>query len=136
MDAGRQFYRHFRIGRSRQRINGICVGGIRLLQERKRDQEMKKWLWAAAAALIAIGFAILSRDEKAAVKAGAQRDALIKEGSGRAKAAAHKAGIKADRHQENAVEAAKVGQAVVDKVGKNNEGIRDVLDGWRSDRVQ
>ncbi len=86
--------------------------------------------------LIAVGFAILGRDEKAAAKAGAQRDALIKEGSGRAKAKAHKAGIKADAHQRNAVKAAEVGQAALDKVGKNDENIRDILDGWSSDRVQ
>ena len=92
---------------------------------------MKKWLWAAAAALIAIGFAILSRDEKAAVKAGAQRDALIKEGSGRAKAKAHKMGIKADKHQANAVKAGKVGQKVVDKVGTQGETVSSILDSWR-----
>ena len=97
---------------------------------------MKKWLWGAAAILIAIGFAILGRDEKAAVKASAQRDALIKEGSGRAKAKAHKMSIKADKHQNNAVEAAKVGQAIVDKVGSNNESVSSILDGWHSDRVQ
>ena len=97
---------------------------------------MKRWLWAIAAFLIAVGFAMLGRDEKAAAKAGAQRDALILDGSGRAKAKAHKAGIKADRHQENAKEAAKVGQAIVDKVGKNSESVSSILDGWRADRVQ
>lgn len=97
---------------------------------------MKKWLWAAAAFLIAVGFAILGRDEKAAAKAGAQRDALIKEGSGRAKRNAHLAGIKADIHQRNAVKAAEVGQAAIDKIGKNNESVRSILDSWRSDRVQ
>ncbi len=97
---------------------------------------MKKWLWGVAAILIAVGFAILGRDEKAAAKAGAQRDALIKEGSGRAKRKAHLAGIKADIHQANAVKAAEVGQAVVDKVGKNNESVRSILDSWSADRVQ
>ncbi len=97
---------------------------------------MKKWLWGLAAVLIGVGFAILNRDEKAAAKAGAQRDALILEGSGRAKAKAHKAGIKADKHQANAVKAAEVGRAVVDKVGKNSESVSSILDGWRADRVQ
>lgn len=97
---------------------------------------MKKWLWAAAALLIAVGFAILGRDEKAAVKAGAQRNALILDGSGRAKRKAYLAGIKADIHQRNAEKAAEVGQAAIDKVGKNHESVRNILDGWRSDRVQ
>lgn len=96
---------------------------------------MKKWLWGVAAVLIAVGFAILGRDEKAAAKAGAQRDALIKEGSGRAKHKAHLAGIKADAHQANAVKAAEVGQAVVDKVGSQNESVRSILDSWSADRV-
>jgi len=96
---------------------------------------VKRWLWAAAALLIAVGFAILGRDEKAAAKAGAQRDALILEGSGRAKAKAHQAGIKADKHQANAVKAAEVGQAAIDKVGSNSESVSSILDGWRADRV-
>lgn len=92
---------------------------------------MNKWFWGIATFLIAVGFAILGRDEKAAAKAGAQRDALIKEGSGRAKAKAHKLGIKADKHQANAVKAGEVGQRVVDNVGKNSETIGSVLDSWR-----
>ena len=92
---------------------------------------MRKWLWAAAALLIAIGFGILGRDEKAAAKAGAQQDALIKEGSGRAKRKAHLAGIKADIHQANAVKAGEVGRKVMDKVGTNNESMADLLDSWR-----
>lgn len=92
---------------------------------------MSKWFWMVATFLIAVGFAILGRDEKAAAKAGAQRDALIKEGSGRAKAKAHKLGIKADKHQANAVKAGEVGKKVVDNVGKNSETISSVLDSWR-----
>jgi len=97
---------------------------------------MKKLLWAIAGGLILFGFTILGRDEKAAVKAGDQRDALIKEGSGRAKRKAHLAGIKADKHQANAVKAAEVRQAVIDKVGSNNESVRDLLDSWSADRVR
>jgi len=97
---------------------------------------MKKWLWAAAAFLIAIGFSILGRDERKARRAENQRDGLLLIGSGNAKHKAHLAGIKADKHQANAKKAAEVGQAAIDKVGSQNESVRNILDSWRSDRVQ
>jgi len=97
---------------------------------------VKKWLYAAAAILIAIGFSILGRDARAAKKAGDQRDQLLLEGSGRAKRKAHLAGIKADMLQKDAENAAKFGQAAVDKVGSNDETMRDILDRWNADRVQ
>ena len=92
---------------------------------------MKKWLYAAAGILVLIGMSILGRPAKAQAKAEKQRDSLILDGSGRAKAKAHKAGIKADRHQENAVKAADEGQKVMDKVGTDNESMADLLDSWR-----
>ena len=68
---------------------------------------MKKWLYAAAA--------VLSR---------------------RSRDKAMKAGRKADVLQADAERAAEVGQAAIDKVGSNDETMRDLLDNWRSDRVQ
>ena len=92
---------------------------------------MKKWLYALAGFLVVVGFSILGRDERRAKKAGAQRDALLVDGSKAAKEKAKKAGEKADKLQAQAAEAAKVGEAVVNDVGSNNETIASVLDGWR-----
>jgi len=92
---------------------------------------MKKWLYAAAGLLALFAFYILGGPSRAAVKAGKQRDDLILEGSGRAKAKAHKAGIKADKHQRNAVVAGEQGKKIMDKVGTNDESMADLLDSWR-----
>ncbi len=92
---------------------------------------MKKFLYWAAGGLALLAFWILSGPSKAAAKAGKQRDDLILEGSGKAKAAAHKAGIKADKHQRNAVVAGKQGKIIMDRVGENNESMADLLDSWR-----
>ena len=92
---------------------------------------MKKWLYWAAGGLAVLAFYILGGPARGQAKAEKQRDDLIMDGSGRAKAKAHKAGIKADRHQENAVKAAGEGQKVMDKVGANNESMADLLDGWK-----
>jgi hypothetical protein len=91
---------------------------------------MKKWWYAAGALLLAIGLGILGgpgRKEKKLVK---QRDDLILEGSGRAKAEAHQKGIQADKHQANAVKAAEAGKKAMDRAGKN-ESTADLLDSWR-----
>lgn len=92
---------------------------------------MKKWLYAAAGGLALLAFWILGGPSRAATKAGEQRDALILDGSGKAKAAAHKAGIKADAHQKNAVIAGEQGKKIMDKVGTNDESMADLLDSWR-----
>ena len=92
---------------------------------------MKKWLYWAAGALALVAFWVLGGPQRAAVKAGKQRDDLILEGSGRAKAKAHKAGIKADKHQRNAVVAGKQGKIIMDRVGENDESMADLLDSWR-----
>ena len=94
---------------------------------------LKGWLFAAAALLIGLGFSILGADKRRAKAAEVQRDDLLLVGSKKAKAKAAKADKRANKHQGNAVEAAKVGQAVVDKVGTENEDISSILDGWRSD---
>jgi len=91
---------------------------------------MKRWLLALGAGLLALGFIILTRDEKAAAKAGAQRDALILDGSKRAQKKAEQQGKKADKLQADAIEAGKIGKAVVDKVGTNSETIGSILDNW------
>lgn len=96
---------------------------------------MKKWLYAAAGILLAVGFAILGRDGRAAIIAGKQRDALILDKTKVAQVKAEKLGKKADKLQADAKEAAKVGQAAIDKVGATDENMRDVLDSWRSDSV-
>ncbi len=92
---------------------------------------MKKWWYALAGLLVLAGLSILGKPSKAQVKAEGQRDDLLLAGSGRAKAAAHKAGIKADAHQRNAVVASEAGKKVMDKVGTNNESMADLLDSWR-----
>ncbi len=97
---------------------------------------MKQWLYAAAAFLIALGFAVLGMDARRAKKAEASRDELILDESKKAQAKAKKAGIKADKLQADAAKAAEAGQAAIDKVGTKDETMRDILDSWRSDRVQ
>lgn len=92
---------------------------------------MKKYLYWAAGALALLAFHILGGPARAAAKAGQQRDDLILEGSGRAKAKARKAGIKADAHQRNAVVAGEQGKKVMDSVGANDESMADLLDSWR-----
>lgn len=97
---------------------------------------MKAWLYALAGALAVLAFSILSGPGRKVKKLTQQRDDLILEGSTKAKAKAQAAGIKADKHQANALEAGRIGQAVIDTVGQNDESIRSVLDSWRADRVQ
>lgn len=92
---------------------------------------MKKFLYWAAGGLALLAFWILGGPGRAATKAGKQRDDLLLAGSGRAKAKAHKAGIKADKHQRNAVAAGKQGKIIMDKVGTNDESMADLLDSWR-----
>lgn len=92
---------------------------------------MKKWLYAAAGGLALLAFWILGGPERKVKKLTTQKDALLLDGSGRSRHKAHLLGIKADKHQRNAVEAEKVGQATVDKVGTQSETISSVLDSWR-----
>ena len=92
---------------------------------------MKKWLYWAAGALAILAFYILGGPERKVKKLTAMRDELILDGSGRAKAKAHQLGIKADKHQLNAVEAEKVGKATLDKVGTQGETVSSILDSWR-----
>ena len=92
---------------------------------------MKKWWYAALGALALLAFHLLTAPERKEKKLRGQRDDLILEGSGRAKAKAHQKGIQADKYQKNAVKAAEVGKKVMDNVGKNSESTADLLDSWR-----
>ncbi len=92
---------------------------------------MKKWLYWAAGGLAILAFYVLGGPERKVKKLTEQRDALILDGSGKAKAKATKKGEKADKLQADALSAAKVGKEVVDNVGKNGESMRDMLDSWR-----
>ncbi len=96
---------------------------------------MKKWLYWAAGGLAILAFYILGGPERKVKKLTEQKDALLLDGSGRAKAKAHQLGIKADKHQLNAVEAEKIGQSTVDKVGTQGETVSSILDSFRSDSV-
>lgn len=98
---------------------------------------MRKWYYWAAGALALLAFYILGGPERKIKKLTKQRDDLILEGSGRAKAKAHQLGIKADKHQQNALEAERVGKITVDKVGTQGETVSSILDSWRKpDGVQ
>ena len=92
---------------------------------------MKKWLYWAAGGLALLAFYILGGPERKVKKLKGQRDELILEGSGKAKAKAREKGIQADKHQKNALVAAEAGRQVMDKVGTNNESMADLLDSWR-----
>ena len=92
---------------------------------------MKKWLYWAAGGLALLAFWILGGPERKVKKLTAQKDSLLLDGSGRARHKAHLLGIKADKHQRNAVEAEKIGQATVNNVGQKNETIASVLYSWR-----
>ena len=92
---------------------------------------MKKWWYWALGLLAMAAFYGLSAPERKEKKLKSQRDDLILDGSGRAKAKAFQKDIQADKLQADAVKAAKVGKEVVDNVGKNGESMRDMLDSWR-----
>jgi len=92
---------------------------------------MKKWLYWAAGGLALLAFYILGGPERKVKKLTKQRDDLLLAGSGEAKAKAHQAGIKADKAQLNAVEAARVGKITVEKVGTQGETVSDILDSFR-----
>jgi len=97
---------------------------------------MKKWIYALGALLLAIGFAILGRDGRAAKRAEGQRDKLLLDNTKTAKDKAKKAGAKADKLQKDAAAAAEAGKAAIDKVGAKDENMASLLDSWRSDSVQ
>lgn len=92
---------------------------------------MKKWWYWAAGGLALLAFWILGGPERKVKKLTKQRDDLILDGSGRAKAKAFQKGIQADKHQRNAVVAGKVGKKAMDNVGANSESMRQVLSDWR-----
>ena len=97
---------------------------------------MKKWYYTALGLLALLAFRLLGSSERKEKKLRGQRDDLILEGSGKAKAKARDKGIQADKHQQNAVLAAEVGQKVIDNVGKNSETVSSILDSWSADRVR
>ena len=92
---------------------------------------MKKWWYAALGLLAMVAFYGLSAPERKVKKLTKQRDDLILDGSGRAKAKAHQKGIQADKAQLNAVEAERVGKITVDKVGTQGETVSSILDSFR-----
>lgn len=94
---------------------------------------MKKWLYAAAGILIAIGFGILGRDARRAKKVSHQRDNLLLDKTRVSQEKAKRAGKKADKLQADAVKAAEAGKAAIDKVGSNDPTMAQVLSDWRSD---
>ena len=97
---------------------------------------MKKWYYTALGLLALLAFRLLGSSERKEKKLRGQRDDLILEGSGKAKAKARDKGIQADKHQKNAVLAAEVGQKIIDNVGKNSETVSSILDSWSADRVR
>lgn len=92
---------------------------------------MKKWLYWAAGILAILAFHILSGPDRKVKKLTKQRDDLLLDGSGKAKAKAHQKGIQADKAQANALEAGKIGQVTVDKVGTQGETVSSILDSFR-----
>jgi len=92
---------------------------------------MRKVLYWLAGLLVLVGLGILGRPGRAQARAEGHRDELILDGSGRAKARAHQASIRADKHQRNAVVASEAGLKAMDKVGTDNESMADLLDSWR-----
>ncbi len=92
---------------------------------------MKKWWYGVLGGVALLAFHLLGASERKEKKLKGQRDDLIIEGSGRAKAKARQKGITADKHQKNAVVAAEVGQKVIDNVGKQGGSTADLLDSWR-----
>lgn len=90
---------------------------------------MKKWLYAAAAAILGFGFAILSRPARRAKEAEKRHDVLVLDNSKVAKVKAQKSAEKADKLQAEAVLAAEAGRQAVDKVSGQN--MREILDAWR-----
>jgi len=96
-----------------------------------------KWLkgigYALAAALIAVGFGMLGRPARRQKKAEGQRDALLLEGSKKARDKAIKADAAANKHQAEAVEAAAAGQKAIS--GVKDESMAELLDSFRSDSV-
>lgn len=92
---------------------------------------MKKWLLAAGAFLVVVGFAILNRPERKLKKVVAQRDQLMLDNTKKAQVKAEKLGAKADALQADAAAASEVGKATVDKVGQQGETVSSVLDSWR-----
>lgn len=93
----------------------------------------KIWLYAAGGILLAIGFKILTGDGRKAEKLTLQRDALLLDGTKKAQNLAIKKGKQADKLQADAVEAAKVGQAAINKVGQDEVSMAKFLDSWRAD---
>jgi len=98
-----------------------------------------KWLrragLALAALLVAVGFSMLNRPKRRLRKAEASRDQLILDGSDQARAKAMKLGQKADKLQAHADEAKATGKAAINRVGKDHEDMRGILDSWRSDSM-
>lgn len=99
-----------------------------------------KWLRTAAIAvagfLVALGLAMLGRSTRRAEKAQKVADSVILDGSRRAQEQAEKAHKRAESAQAEAKAAADAGLKAMDKVGKDNESIADILDSWRADRLQ
>lgn len=97
-----------------------------------------KWLrrvgYALAAALIAAGFGMLGRPGRKLKKAENQRDALLLDGSKKARDKAIKFDEQANKHQADGVEAAVAGKKAIS--GVKDESMVDLLDSFRSDSVQ
>lgn len=96
---------------------------------------VKKWLLAAGAFLVAVGFAILGRPAKKAREAQRRADDLIRNGSDKARREAKAQGEKANQLQHEAREAAEKGREAMDRAGQNAD-MADLISEWNSDRVQ
>jgi len=99
-----------------------------------------KWLRNAAIVLagilVAVGFAMLGRPGRRAKRAESRTEKLLSEGTEKALKKAVKENAKADKFKGEAKEAAKAGQAAIDKVGTQNEDMAAILADWNTDRLQ
>jgi len=98
-----------------------------------------KWLRrcgiALAGLLVAVGFAMLGRDGRRAKKAERRTEELLSEGTEKALKKAVRETAKAENFKAQAMEAAKAGQAAIDKIGAKDKNMAEILSTWNADRV-
>lgn len=97
---------------------------------------MRKFFLALGALILAIGFAMLGRDNRRRERAEEREIGYLIDGSEKALKKAQVENEKANVARERAKEAAKVGQAALDKIGAKDAEMADVIADWNTDRVQ